>query len=310
MKKVVKIRGSIFIFLLITLQSFAKEKGIIEYENDDAFEMVIIDVNDDGVLDRIFYSKPYEGNKLVFFVNRDNVYKKELESTNFSEDGGLIIREVFKPNDDENVLVIKTYFPDRGTYNKDYYIGFRMDNWVLTKMIVESVNWQEDPSRIKICEIKQNVLLKDFTNQINALIIDENDADDSLKICYNKYGFEDNLREFVNRMQNKAENELICIDRYEQLFGKFSLTISNVSIYNDIAYYLEQRKIYKESIYIIEKIILKFPNRTVAYINLGDAYWGLNENIKAKEAYNKYIELMKANGKEGKIPQRILDRVK
>lgn len=80
-------------------------------------------------------------------------------------------------------------------------------------------------------------------------------------------------------------------------------------ILNDKAYYLEQAKYYQESILILSKVIEITPSRTVAYINLGDAYWGLKEYDKAKQAYRTYIAQMKANGKEAKIPDRILERV-
>ncbi len=61
---------------------------------------------------------------------------------------------------------------------------------------------------------------------------------------------------------------------------------------------------------VLEKILEKFPNRTVAYLNLGDAYWGLDDKAKAKEAYQTYIKQMKESGKEKKIPQVVLERVK
>lgn len=88
------------------------------------------------------------------------------------------------------------------------------------------------------------------------------------------------------------------------------MNVKNVRFYNDIAYYLEKGSNYVESIYILEKVIEKYPNRTVAYINLGDAYWGLEEKDNASQAYQKYIELMKASGKECKIPQRVYDQIK
>ncbi len=85
---------------------------------------------------------------------------------------------------------------------------------------------------------------------------------------------------------------------------------NNITSYNNTAYYLEHLGFYSEAIYVLENLLSYFPNRTVAYINLGDAYWGLEEKDNARQAYQKYIELMKANGKESKIPQRIFDRIK
>lgn len=91
-----------------------------------------------------------------------------------------------------------------------------------------------------------------------------------------------------------------------------SLIINENSLlqYNNLAYYLEQSKAYDLSILILEKITKNFPSRTVAYLNLGDAYDGLGNIIEAKEAYKKYVELMKIDSKEDKIPQRVWDSIK
>ena len=83
----------------------------------------------------------------------------------------------------------------------------------------------------------------------------------------------------------------------------------DLTYYNNIAYYLEKAKAYKESIYLLEKILEKYPNRTVAYYNLGDSYWGLDDKVSAKKAYKTYIKQMKEKGKENKIPTRVYNRV-
>jgi tetratricopeptide (TPR) repeat protein len=91
------------------------------------------------------------------------------------------------------------------------------------------------------------------------------------------------------------------------ILKKFSLSKYNIEEYNNIAYQLEQGKNYSESIYLLEKIIEKFPNRTVAYLNLGDAYIGMKDKVKAKKAYQIYIKQMRQKGLEKQIPKRILD---
>jgi hypothetical protein len=84
----------------------------------------------------------------------------------------------------------------------------------------------------------------------------------------------------------------------------------NLTKYNDIAYYLEQSKEYDEAVFLLEKIINVFPDRTVAYLNLGDAYWGLGNTDKAKKAYKIYFGQMKESRKGPKIPYRVLERMK
>lgn len=83
----------------------------------------------------------------------------------------------------------------------------------------------------------------------------------------------------------------------------------NITHFNDIGYFLEQVNENKEASAVLERVINANPNRTVAYINLGDAYWGLNMKLQAKQAYLTYIEQMKASGNEVKIPARVNDRV-
>ncbi|MEM0942115.1 MAG: tetratricopeptide repeat protein [Bacteroidota bacterium] len=80
--------------------------------------------------------------------------------------------------------------------------------------------------------------------------------------------------------------------------------------YNNFAYYLEQSGAYQEAIFLLEEVIEKFPSRTVAYINLGDAYWGLGEQEKARTAYRIYTYQMQEKGKAGRIPDVVLERVK
>ena len=79
---------------------------------------------------------------------------------------------------------------------------------------------------------------------------------------------------------------------------------------NDLAYYysLYHPKSYT-LVEIYRDIIQKFPNRTVAYYNLGDAYWELGEKKKAIKAYTTYIEQMCHKGLQKKIPKVVLERV-
>jgi tetratricopeptide (TPR) repeat protein len=87
------------------------------------------------------------------------------------------------------------------------------------------------------------------------------------------------------------------------------ITQKTLTPYNNIAYYLQKAGANKEAVYLLEKIITKFPNRTVAYYNLGDAYWALGDKKKAIKAYTTYIEQMCHKGLQKKIPKEVLERV-
>ncbi|MFP9118472.1 hypothetical protein ACLI08_11840 [Flavobacterium sp. RNTU_13] len=109
----------------------------------------------------------------------------------------------------------------------------------------------------------------------------------------------------------------------ELLSKTYPLTTKNVQQYNDLAYYLlefdpqddyrRDRLIYC-SLLLLENITEKFPDRVVAWLNLGDVNWARSnkdhDKGEATKAYKKYLELMKAQGKDmNKVPARVYERM-
>lgn len=114
-----------------------------------------------------------------------------------------------------------------------------------------------------------------------------------------------------DKITNK--NDLIKLDIYEiaDILKDNPISLKNITDYNDAAYYLIEQKSYNEARIILLDIVNFSPNRTVAYLNLGDAEWGFDEKSDATKSYKKYIELMTSQGKDlKKIPQRVYDRTK
>ncbi len=112
-----------------------------------------------------------------------------------------------------------------------------------------------------------------------------------------------------NKISFNLKDSSFNTDALKAILNEIPISTKTLTPYNDIAYYLEKAQAYQESIYLLEKIIEKYPNRIVAYINLGDAYLGNKQKDKAIQSYKKYIELMKQAGKENKIPKRVLELV-
>jgi len=83
------------------------------------------------------------------------------------------------------------------------------------------------------------------------------------------------------------------------------LSKENLESYNNIAYYLQKAGHNKEAILLFKNILNEFPNRTVAYLNNGDAYLGMSNSFKASQYYAQYIKLMQKEGKDSRIPDRI-----
>ena len=78
-----------------------------------------------------------------------------------------------------------------------------------------------------------------------------------------------------------------------------------VEIFNDLGFFLEQAKRYKDAVGVLKAVLEVAPDRMVAYLNLGDAYLGLKDVSQAKAAYKEYQRLMLQSGKGSKIPKRI-----
>ncbi|CAA0148843.1 tetratricopeptide repeat protein [Tenacibaculum maritimum] len=138
------------------------------------------------------------------------------------------------------------------------------------------------------------------------------------KKIYTFSGFQENKTPSIDDFFQKIEvhkgekNTLKNISNefvLDFLLENIAIDKNNLSKYNNIAYYLEQSGLYTEAIYLLERIIKQYPNRTVAYINLGDSYWGVGSFEKAKKTYQIYVKQMQKKGKEVIIPKRVLERI-
>jgi tetratricopeptide (TPR) repeat protein len=83
------------------------------------------------------------------------------------------------------------------------------------------------------------------------------------------------------------------------------IAADNVESYNDLGFFLEEGGKYKEAVQVLEEVTRAVPDRTAAYLNLGDAYVGLSDTPRAKAAYKQYQKLMQQSGNGAKIPKRI-----
>ncbi|OCL97661.1 hypothetical protein AAX29_01814 [Aliarcobacter thereius] len=122
------------------------------------------------------------------------------------------------------------------------------------------------------------------------------------------------LIEFLKSNYSEKYNSLFTFKESSFNLETLKLILNDIPIsqkaltqYNDIAYYLHQADANEEAIFLLEKIIEKYPNRIVAYLNLADAYIAINDKEKAKKNYKRYVELMKQDNKEEKIPKRVLE---
>ncbi|QBC01246.1 tetratricopeptide repeat protein [Enterobacter cloacae] len=80
-------------------------------------------------------------------------------------------------------------------------------------------------------------------------------------------------------------------------------------VFNDYGFLLQQSGRNKDAVRILILVVKNTPKRTVAYLNLADAYWGIGDKSNASQNYKKYISLM-AGASYGKIPSRAIERSK
>ena len=107
-------------------------------------------------------------------------------------------------------------------------------------------------------------------------------------------------------ISNAKIKKNVKYDAIEYLFN-YLISAKNVSKYNDLAFYLSNDDI---SLYILNEVIKKYPNRVVAYINIADSYFNLENYDEAVKNYKKYILLMKSQKKDlKKIPKYVFERI-
>ena len=180
--------------------------------------------------------------------------------------------------------------------------------WKITGAELYDPNRMDYDSKIEECKTLLNIRLEEFTSNIESV---QGKILDDKSDCKYSYNISRSFNEIHQYYKTDDVNERYSgIGRIQAYLERYPLTPNNLSKYNDIGYFLEQKGLYHESVYLLNKVITKFPNRTPAYLNFGDAYWELKDHVKAKQAYNTYITLMKKSGKEAKIPKRVYERVK
>lgn len=88
------------------------------------------------------------------------------------------------------------------------------------------------------------------------------------------------------------------------------ISADNITKINDLAFKLENVNP-EVSITVLKKILQKYPDRIVAYLNIANSYWNVGEKEKAIENYKTYYSLMKSQKKDlNKIPKYVGERIK
>ena len=123
-----------------------------------------------------------------------------------------------------------------------------------------------------------------------------------------KYHVRKPKKNVINNLISDCKIHKINIYKIIEYLANFEINSENVVNYNDLAFFTQKESI---SLFILHKILMKFPKRAVAVLNLGDSYYYLGNSAKAILNYKKYIHLMKEQKKDlKKIPQYVYERIK
>ena len=279
-----KTNRSRFFFLFISMLVSVQIQGDTGYQlstfkHNSSYFISDVDINKDGVLDKVVSHKANEGNSLLFFQKTNNGFKLVLEGENLSVDGGNIIGKFFPINDKtNNVMYIHTYFPDRGHFISNHYISYNGKDWIVSKTKYEIKHWQNDYTKTYICEVYQDDIRLTDKNII-AKLLPPPEERDLVKECQIEYYTEKNLSEFIERFK---EDETIIkgVDRYADLLKKFPLTTKTLTTYNSIIHHLQGSGANKEALFLLEKMKKKGLEKDIPIKALKKS----SKQIKQKEA--------------------------
>lgn len=237
---------------------------------------------------------------LTFFNSQEKLWKnfridgyefKKINSDEhlyFAEDCGSVIS-----SPDKRIYLFREVINNQIQSSYDYYEA---------PYIVVDTHTQDYANYVSVSNKK---IIPLSLSNIKADFVNQHDFHYENNTYYLSYEFLKKIPQLI-----KAKKLILNIDDLKEYIEIEPLTAENVIDYNDIAFYNTSTKDGNmASIFLLNEIISNFPDRVVAYLNLGDSYWEINNKLKAKESYQKYINLMKIQGKDSsKIPKRVFER--
>jgi tetratricopeptide (TPR) repeat protein len=176
-----------------------------------------------------------------------------------------------------------------------------------------NINNIEELPKLSACKVDWDLNKKHTLVYQELIEFGENGKNDKFEVNYYQPILDIfNYRYKILSQKFKEKKSANIIKKFS--LKKLDIFLENISIgknltkYNNIAYYLQKAGSNEEAIYLLEKILEKFPKRTVAHYNLADAYWALGDKKKAVASYKTYIKQMKEKGKAKRIPKIVKQR--
>ncbi|MCS3457495.1 hypothetical protein M2366_003610 [Aeromonas sp. BIGb0405] len=287
-----------FMMLLITPQ-FALSNTLMPIASDA--RTYAIDIDNNGVAEKIITEE--NGEKLYITNNAGEVI---LTGSNLTVDGYSVLDEIIKPPNNEKGFIIINKGSNFGAYIKNT-ISIYNNELFLTKVTATSENNIDGVLYNKInCSLNLHVLFRNISSDdVQQTLLspdDENFPDQCNKeeLSYFKFTELEAL--------TKSGKISWTIQSADYFLKNNPINKGNVTAYNNIAYYiLKFSPDNPASLYFLNEILSKYPERAVANLNAADYLWANSKCSEAKELYKKYIQLMKRDGKEKMIPTKVFD---
>jgi len=340
------VRYLIFLLTLLTITNTIAYKelstDLMNYYNNDVGEEYRRDIQSlptnllPNGIDALFIM-PYEdanGSMNIYLIGErgkkgDSEWKLyNLDKVKFTGNYNPPKTDVYY-NEDDGLVYITSQMPFSAYY---YGAKYQWNKESAKLTLIEE--WEDDPSARALEEVE--VLLKD------GKISEAGDKLSSIFYPGNYYNDYEMTCKFLRTAHNFALSsykngdvknacryyedalkafELICgSDWYLNFNTKDDYINSEYNTYmsfdefieaiNDYGFFLEQAGKAKDAIYVLNAVVILSPEREVAHLNLGDAYWKSGNKEKSKSEYLKYIEIMTKKGLKDKIPERVWNSIK
>ena len=270
MKLITSINKIILFIFPFSCFSSSDNKDIKYYLNNNEFFNRDIDIDNDGVVDKVISSINGFGDDLLFFKKNKNNYELIFKGSNFSEDGGARINDIKKSKDKEYPVLITTN-TDKLNIMNSYYIAYNNKKWILKKINTEVSGFLEDYSKKYICKFDKlnlDISIPDIKDKLpNYDLSDEYITSN----CELDYFFEDSLNNFIERFNENNINIINGIERYRKLLLIYPYSDSTKKEYSIILNELSKLKLINEKNYL-ENIITRSTSNTSRVINKSYLY--------------------------------------
>lgn len=293
--------------ITISIDSLSNNWGIIEYIKGN--KPMLYSFVDYNLLlnDRTTKGNIIKKEDFILIDKRSLIVKKnKYKNLIFSE---MSLQTTLKIIDERRFLLIYEYNASSTKMKQIYsFIITNSNTYLTSKEILKYSNEGSGSHKIYLKNYKLNNQLYSDLENIGSSLKSQFFKNESLAVTtlYNDVYEKITVENFTITNEDRFIEAPINEKKYIKDF-----VIIDINKLNDVAYYLEQSGAYNESIFLLNTIIKKEPLRVVAWINLADAQWEINDIENAKKSYQKYISLMKVQKKDlKKIPQRVYETIK